>query len=174
MKIFIRNTIILIGLVLVDQLLKMWVFTQRFFVDLGIVSFHYVSNTGASFGILRGQNTMLTWISVIVLGLIMMTIDKVKKEHEYPVILLTAGLLGNLIDRLFRGFVIDFIDLKFWPVFNIADSLIVIGVIWLGLVLIISDYKESKEKKLIDKINKRDKQKRKIKKSKKVSKKKKK
>lgn len=155
MKHFIRNTIILVGLIVLDQLLKIWVFTERFFVDLGIVSFHYVRNTGASFGILQGQNALLTWISVIVLGIIMMNVDKVKKEHVYPVILLTAGLLGNLLDRLFKGFVIDFIDFKFWPVFNLADSLIVIGVIWLGIVLIISDYKEGKEKKLIDKINKK-------------------
>ena len=153
MKIFIRNTIILVGLIVLDQLLKIWVFTERFFVDLGIVSFHYVRNTGASFGILQGQNALLAWISVIVLGLIMMHLDKVKKEHEYPVLLLVAGLLGNLIDRVFRGFVIDFIDLKFWPVFNLADSLIVIGVIWLGIVLIISDFKERKEEKLIKKIN---------------------
>ena len=137
MKPFVRNTILLFGLIVVDQLLKLWIESIRFFTDLGIVAIHYVSNTGASFGMLQGNN---------VLGVIMLNADKIKKEQELPVVLIVAGLLGNLIDRVFRGFVVDFVDFKFWPVFNLADSLIVIGVIWLLIVILRKDYLDSKKK----------------------------
>ena len=146
MKPFVRNTIILFGLIVVDQLLKVWIESTRFFTDIGIVSIHYVSNTGASFGMLQGNNVLLAWVSVIVLGVIMLNADKIKKEQELPVVLIVAGLLGNLIDRVFRGFVVDFVDFKFWPVFNLADSLIVIGVIWLLVVILRKDYLDSKKK----------------------------
>ncbi|MBW3001182.1 signal peptidase II [Candidatus Woesearchaeota archaeon] len=146
MKYFVRNTIVMVGLIIIDQLLKFWFETKRLFVDIGIVSFHFVTNTGASFGILKGYNVLLAWISVIILGLIMLSIDKIKKEHTLPIILLVAGLLGNLIDRVLRGFVVDFIDLKFWPVFNLADSLVVIGVIWLGIVILRKDLKKPRRR----------------------------
>ncbi|HJX06133.1 MAG TPA: signal peptidase II, partial [Candidatus Nanoarchaeia archaeon] len=89
----------------------------------------------------------LAWVSVMVLGIIMMLADKIRKEQIIPILLIVAGLLGNLIDRAFRGFVIDFVDFKFWPVFNLADSLVCIGVIWLGIVILAKDFKISKKKK---------------------------
>ena len=146
MKPFIRNTIILFGLIVIDQALKLWVESARNIADLGIVAFHYVSNTGASFGMLQGNNVLLAWISVVILGLIMVNADKIKKDQVFPFILIVSGLLGNLIDRVFRGHVIDFIDFKFWPVFNLADSLIVVGVVWLIVVILREDYKDSKKK----------------------------
>lgn len=147
MNAFVRNTIILIALIIIDQLLKFWVESKKFFVDLGIVAFHFISNTGASFGMLKGSNTLLVWVSIIVLGVIMINIKHIKKEHTYPVLLLISGLLGNLIDRIFRGFVVDFIDFKFWPVFNLADALIVIGVAWLLIVVLRKDFAKTKKKK---------------------------
>ncbi|MBU1198377.1 MAG: signal peptidase II [Nanoarchaeota archaeon] len=146
MKAFLRNTIILIALIVLDQVLKFFIESKKFFVDLGIVSFHYITNTGASFGIFQNNNVLLAWVSIIVLGLIMLLADKMKKQHALPVVLIVAGIIGNLIDRVFRGFVVDFIDFKFWPVFNIADSVICIGVIWLAIVIIIDDIKDSKKK----------------------------
>ncbi len=148
MKPFARNTLLLISLVLLDQLLKLWVITKRLYIDVaGIAIIHLVQNTGASFGILKGNNALLAWVSVMVLGIIMMLADKIRKEQIIPILLIVAGLLGNLIDRAFRGFVIDFVDFKFWPVFNLADSLVCIGVIWLGIVILAKDFKISKKKK---------------------------
>jgi signal peptidase II len=147
MKPFVRNAIILILLVLLDQLLKSWFASKNAFINLGFFSLHLVTNTGASFGMLQGNNVLLAWVAVIVLGAILFSADKIRKEHALPVILIVAGLLGNLIDRVFRGFVIDFVDFKFWPVFNLADSLLVIGVIWLGIVILKSDFKEKPAKK---------------------------
>ena len=148
MKTFAKNTILLIGLVLLDQLLKLWFESSKLFANLGIVVLHIVTNTGASFGMLQGSNALLAWFSVIVLGIIMMKADKIKKEQILPVILIIAGLLGNLIDRVFRGYVVDFVDFRFWPVFNLADSLIVIGVIWLIIVILKKDLKENKKKSI--------------------------
>jgi signal peptidase II len=147
MKVFTRNTIILLGLIVLDQLTKLFFEKTRSLIDLKIVAFHFVTNTGASWGILQGKNLLLIWISLIVLGAIMMSIDLIRKRKEQvlPVILIVAGLLGNLIDRIFRGFVVDFIDFRFWPVFNLADSCVVIGVIWLIIVILKNDYEDKKE-----------------------------
>jgi signal peptidase II len=144
MRLFVRNTIILVGLIILDQLLKSWFETRKLFVDLGIVSLHFITNTGASFGMLQGNNALLAWVSVIVLGVILLNVDKIKKEQALPVILILAGLLGNLIDRITRGFVVDFIDFKFWPVFNLSDSLIVIGVLWLIIVIMANERADNK------------------------------
>ncbi|MBN2052802.1 signal peptidase II [Candidatus Woesearchaeota archaeon] len=145
MKSFARNTIILIALVIIDQLLKYFFEKTRFFADLGIFALHYATNTGASFGMLQGNNILFIWISIMVLGIIMLNADKIKKEHTIPLILIVSGIIGNLIDRIFRGYVVDFIDFKFWPVFNLADSLVVIGVIWLIIVILKEDLKINKK-----------------------------
>ena len=144
MKTFLRNTLILILLVVADQILKYLFAVKKAYGNLGIVVLHFVTNTGASFGMLQGNNALLAWFSIIVLGIIMIISDKVKKEQVLPVLIIVSGIIGNLIDRVFRGFVVDFIDFKFWPVFNLADSCIVIGVIWLAIVIIANDFKEMK------------------------------
>ena len=146
MKAFLRNAIILVALVIIDQLIKWWFAAKRAYLDLGFAVLHYVTNTGASFGMLHGNNTLLAWFSIIVLGIIMSLADKIRKEQVLSVIIIISGLIGNFIDRLFRGFVVDFVDLKFWPVFNLADSLVVIGVIWLGIVILGKDVKEIKKR----------------------------
>jgi signal peptidase II len=145
MKTFVKNTLLLTGLVVLDQLLKLFFEQTQAFINLGFTSLHYVTNTGASFGMLQGNNPMLAWISLIVLGIIMMNADKIDKKQALPTLMIVAGLLGNLIDRVFRGFVIDFFDLKFWPVFNLADSLIVIGVVWLIILAVKKDSQENKK-----------------------------
>jgi signal peptidase II len=143
MKPFARNTLVLIALLIADQLIKYFVEIKKPFVDFGLVSLNYVTNTGASFGILKNNNGLLIWGSLIVLGVIMLSVKHIQKKHELPITLIVAGLLGNFIDRVFRGFVVDFIDFKFWPVFNIADSCIVIGVIWLAIVILTKDVIET-------------------------------
>lgn len=90
-----------------------------------------VKNTGAGFGILANQYDMLIWISFFVIGLIFFYYDKIpaNKFVQLSVGLILGGTIGNLIDRIRLNYVIDFIDLKFWPSFNIADSAVTVGVI---------------------------------------------
>ena len=92
-------------------------------------SFPYTTNTGAAFGMLQSYQPFLIGITIIVIGLLFYY------AKEYPIALgfILGGAVGNLIDRLARGFVIDFIDFGFWPSFNIADSANTIGA---GLLII--------------------------------------
>lgn len=97
-----------------------------------LLSFTYVQNTGSSFGMFQNSNGPLIYFYIMVLGLIIYFYDTFKtKLEKIAYTLFTVGLLGNLFDRLARGFVVDFIDLGWWPVFNIADSALVIAVILL-------------------------------------------
>ncbi|MBT3304227.1 signal peptidase II [Candidatus Woesearchaeota archaeon] len=102
---------------------------------LPFFSLIYVKNTGAGFGILSGMNVLLIVISVLVLVGIGYYYKKIPKESWVLVAsgLITGGIVGNLIDRVFRGFVVDFLDFFVsswhWPAFNVADSALVIGVV---------------------------------------------
>ncbi len=92
----------------------------------------HVSNSGAAFGILRGQTTFLVITSLIGVAAIVLYYLSPPLEHG----LLRAGMglqlggaAGNLIDRIRTGEVTDFIDFEFWPAFNVADASITIGVV---------------------------------------------
>ena len=89
----------------------------------------FITNTGSAFGILKGFNTSLIFISLIVIGIIIFYWDEIYKTEKIFFALIVGGIIGNLIDRVFYGFVIDFINFSFWPAFNVADSAITIGVI---------------------------------------------
>lgn len=110
-------------IVLADQLTKFLVlwFSPR--LTKAFFSIHLVKNTGAAFGLLKGQTFLLSLFSLLVVFLVIYYYRKISQQTT-P-FLLTAfflgGVLGNLIDRLFRGFVVDFIDFSFWPAFNLAD-----------------------------------------------------
>jgi signal peptidase II len=127
-----KYVLVFVLALLADQFLKLY-FLTGVSHDWGFVSFHLVKNTGASFGILQGNNMLFIWISLMVLGLLMTFHDQFS-EHTYLFLLfITIGLVGNLFDRIRYGFVVDFVDFGFWPVFNVADALISVGVI--GVVL---------------------------------------
>jgi len=98
-----------------------------------------VFNSGSAFGILKGYTALLIFISLISALLILRQLSKNIKTKGLDLFMLSlcfilSGTLGNLIDRIRFGFVVDFLDFRFWPVFNIADSLICIG----GFLLFIS------------------------------------
>jgi len=93
-----------------------------------------VTNTGAAFGILKGFNIPLLIISLIALVICIFFYVK-DKRIKLPLMFLIAGIIGNSIDRIFFGHVRDFINLGFWPVFNLADTFNVIGVILLIIIL---------------------------------------
>lgn len=108
----------------------------------------YVQNKGAAWSILEDQRILLLIISVIVLFLINKYMNKENLSNieclSYGMII--GGIVGNLFDRIFYGYVIDFLDFKLfcynYPIFNLADSFIVIGII---IMLVISVRKEIHE-----------------------------
>lgn len=96
------------------------------------MSWTYIQNTGMSFGLFQGNNAMLIWISIIIFGLLVYWYDTFKTTlSQIAYWLIIAGLFGNLVDRVFRGFVVDMISVGTFPVFNIADSAITIAVVLL-------------------------------------------
>jgi len=100
-----------------------------------------VYNRGAAFGILQNQIPFFIICSLLALALIFMNLRKTGRRgktglYDFSLSLILAGGLGNLIDRLFSGHVIDFLDFRVWPVFNLADSAITTGVILLGWAIL--------------------------------------
>ncbi|MGE5308456.1 MAG: signal peptidase II [Deltaproteobacteria bacterium] len=107
----------------------------------GVFHFTLVHNTGAAFGLFKNWVLLLALVSACVLVLLWLTLVRAGKNphlasYRIPLSLVFGGALGNLIDRLFLGYVIDFLDLRVWPVFNIADSAITIGAVLLAILLI--------------------------------------
>ncbi len=102
----------------------------------GILSLNLVNNTGAAFGLLQGQLTILQIIAVALVGMILFYILFYRPTSfiiRVALGLIVAGSVGNLIDRALFKQVTDFIDLQVWPVFNLADSSIVAGASFLML-----------------------------------------
>ncbi len=108
----------------------------------------YTHNTGAAWSILEDQRILLLIISAIALYLINMFMNKEKlnKIDSLAYGMIIGGIVGNLIDRVIRGYVIDFIHFKFfgydYPVFNLADTFIVVGIIILMIITIRKEYHE--------------------------------
>lgn len=132
---------IVIAILFLDQASK-FLFTkllnlnQSFPVVPGIFHFTLVHNRGAAFGILRGQSFLFVLTSFVAVILIYFNLKNNRRKNSFlfnfSLALVLAGGLGNLIDRICFGYVIDFLDFRIWPVFNIADSAITIGAIILG------------------------------------------
>ena len=105
----------------------------------GALSLNLSYNPGGAFGLLQGLPGFFLVATVVVAGLILVWARSIRSvAHLIPLGMVLGGGLGNVFDRLFRdtgGRVVDFIDLHVWPIFNLADSAIVIGV---GALLIVT------------------------------------
>jgi signal peptidase II len=113
-----------------------------------IFTIHHVTNTGAAFGLFQNGNLFFVIVAIIV-SLIIVLYYRYVPDGQWLVRvslgMQLAGALGNLIDRLRFGYVVDFLDFQIWPVFNFADTSIVVGVILLALLLLREDYLERKK-----------------------------
>lgn len=123
-----------------DQLSKNWIrsnYQGQPLYEIGFFRIIEVQNTGAAFGLFQNQNFILTIIDFIGIALILSFIFLIPRWYPYLITrfgvlslgLVMGGAIGNLIDRLSRGHVTDFIDVGFWPTFNVADSATVVGTI---------------------------------------------
>lgn len=131
-KMFILTTLVTL---ILDQLLKYMVAFLQPFITFSFLSIHLVQNTGAGFGLFKDHTPWLAIISLVVALAVIYYYPKLPKE-KWPQLLwglFLGGVLGNLVDRILRGYVIDFIDVGFWPTFNVADAAITIAVI--GLIV---------------------------------------
>lgn len=101
----------------------------------GVLHLTATENTGSLFGLLKGQQLPLIALSLAVIAVLvyLMVAERLPDERLVRVcaVLLLAGSLGNLADRILRGAVFDFVDVQVWPVFNLADAMLSAGVIGL-------------------------------------------
>jgi signal peptidase II len=148
------------GILLLDQWTKSLIVQklslyQRVEVIQGFFNIIHVRNTGGAFGIFGGEkgglgSILFVVVSLIAIGSIVYLFIKIKENEKTLALsfsLVLSGAIGNLIDRLRYGEVIDFLDFYLssthWPAFNVADSAICIGIGMLALELLVRDPKRS-------------------------------
>lgn len=141
-----KEIIIISILIFIDQITKYLIDTnlilnKQYPIIKGFLNITSAHNYGAAFSILTGNTILLILISIITLYYLYKYLKNKTKLYKY---ILFAGIIGNLIDRLFLGYVRDFLDFKIinynYPIFNISDIFICIGI----LLLIIEEVKEDK------------------------------
>jgi signal peptidase II len=147
-----------VGILLLDQWTKYMVLQklalyQRVEVIRGFFNLTHVRNTGGAFGIFGGEkgglgSILFVVVSLIAIGAIVFLFLKIKENEKTLALsfsLILSGAVGNLIDRLRCGEVIDFLDVHVstyhWPAFNVADSAICVGIGLMALELLIRDSK---------------------------------
>jgi len=140
--------IILFG-ILLDRITKIWAIEvlskiSQVIVIKDVFSLLYLQNKGAAFGILQGKLYFLTIVTIVVVVGMIYYIIKYRPRSKLIRIsfsLIISGALGNLLDRMFYKYVVDFIsihfkDIYYFPVFNIADVMVVIGTALLAFYLL--------------------------------------
>lgn len=144
-------------LIIADQVTKY--FTVSMLKPVGsveiiknILNFTYVENRGAAFGILQNARWVFIVLTTIAVAAIIIYLLKEKPKDKTltcSLSLILAGAIGNMIDRILKGFVVDMIEVTFidYPVFNFADCCVVIGAILLGIYIIFIYKEPQKEEK---------------------------
>ena len=114
--------------------------------DDGFFRFTYPTNTGAVFGVFSDQTFIMTIASFVGVGILLYFYHSQSGSERLVRLslgLLLGGAIGNLVDRIFLGRVTDFIDVGPWPIFNLADSAIVIGIAILVVVFLFEKEKSA-------------------------------
>lgn len=135
---------IVIGLILIDQFLKILTvnyLSQPIVVINNFFQLNYLKNFGVGFSMLNGNKFLIIIISIGLLYLVVkMLNDAEYSNYKIPLLMMLAGGIGNFIDRIFRGYVVDYLDFKIFtydfPVFNFADMLLVVGAFLLAVLMI--------------------------------------
>lgn len=142
-----------------DQIIKLLVVEYLkpiLFIDIidGVLRFQYVENTGAIFGSFSSHTIILTVVSIILLAVVIFIIATKKTKSrviDFFLLLMVSGGIGNIIDRIRLGYVVDFIEPLFvdFAVFNFADCLITVGAFSLMIYLIVDLIKDAKNSKKV-------------------------
>lgn len=139
-------TVVGLGALVIDQgskaLVVQWFgpASERHHLALlgSLLAIEYVENTGAAFGILKGRTWLLSAAALGIVGWFVFVYGRMLPESrilQCAVGLILGGAVGNLIDRLRMGYVVDFIAVGPWPRFNAADSAITVGLLLLFVTL---------------------------------------
>ncbi len=149
---------IIVAIVLLDRLTKIW--AEKVFLFGGVDTipiikdiFHltYTQNRGAAFSILDGNTRFLAIFTAFILICLIFLLIKSIKDNESKILTISlsfiiGGAIGNIYDRIFAGYVVDFFDARLinFAIFNVADIFIVIGTMLLGVYLIFIESKKNK------------------------------
>ena len=141
-------------LAFVDQLLKIemrnWLKSAGEIPLIGeALKLTYLENRGMAFGMMQGQKWLLVWVTAFVLLILIAAImmGKIRKPATlFTTAVIIGGCVGNLIDRVYRGYVIDYINVSLidFPIFNFADICVTCGTIVLLILLVIEMVEEEK------------------------------
>lgn len=150
-KMLPASTIWAVVIVLIaDRISKIWVVNNLPFEEpvviipalKNIFTLTYIRNSGAAFGMLPNMNWFFAIIAILVVAAVVIWYDTLPVQHlpgRIAVGMVLGGAIGNLVDRARTGNVVDFLHLHFWPIFNVADCSLVVGVIIIGLYLILEE-----------------------------------
>ena len=127
---------IIILILILDQITK-WLISSNMnlgqaWPEDGIFRIVYVLNTGSAFGMFQGFTGLLTIVSfvgIILIGYLFFRSEDQSGFYKLGLAMILSGALGNLIDRIVNGAVVDFLSVGWWPVFNLADSSISVGMV---------------------------------------------
>ncbi|MFH1768350.1 MAG: signal peptidase II [Candidatus Omnitrophota bacterium] len=117
-------------------------FLQSIPLIKNILHITVIPNTGAAFGVLQGCSPLLLSIGVIFVAILLFMLKREKNKSAVEMAafgLILGGAVSNIFDRIVYGFVIDYIDIRVWPVFNIADTCITIG----AAILVLRSFKNN-------------------------------
>lgn len=135
----VGQALVFMAIVIADQLSK-WAIAsslrlhESIAVIPGVFHITYVQNPGAAFGLFAYQQPLFIAVAALMIGLAIFYRKRIQQESrlfQWAVTIGIAGALGNLIDRVRTGYVVDFFDFRMFPVFNIADIAITTGVVLL-------------------------------------------
>jgi signal peptidase II len=139
--------VIAVVVVIVDQLTKWWAVTHLDEHDLDVIGslrFHLAHNTGMAFSKGTGLGPIIGVVALVVVVGLLVSIGRESSPLYTPAVgLIVGGAISNVIDRLFRspgwlrGGVVDFIDVQWWPIFNVADICVTVG----GVLLLLTTLK---------------------------------
>lgn len=139
-KTIIIDIFILLIILLIDQLTKSILINKNISIIPNFLELNYTQNTGVAFGVGNKNILIIIILNILVLGLIIKFIKKNELNNKIliPLFIVLAGGISNLVDRVFRGYVVDFININLFnfPNFNIADISIFIGILILIFVII--------------------------------------
>ena len=149
-----RYVLIALGVLILDQLTKVYVrgsfslYESREILP-GLFHFTYIENPGAAFGMFANQRSFFLIITALIMLFMMYFMYTLEKEEPSAnpfLAMVLGGALGNFIDRFQKGTVTDFLDFLIWPVFNVADSFIVVGMAMVAWKILRHENKEREAK----------------------------
>lgn len=157
LKTKIISTSVIAALVVIDQLIKIAVYSylrpvgSKMLIP-GFLQLRYLENDGAMMGMMSGKTPLMTFLAIVCMIAVLVVIYSgwlTSKIDYASVVLIAAGGFGNIIDRVMRGFVIDYIEVLFvdFYVFNFADCLITVAAFTIIIYQIYCIYRDGKKKK---------------------------